>query len=117
MAFSRDGKLLATGKNDHSVTLWQVEETSSAPTFRTFSRGGGQVWSVAFSFDGSMLASGDDDGAIIVWETQTGASLHTLRSERPYERMNIRGVKGLTEVQKATLKALGAIEEAVEQPF
>jgi len=117
MAFSRDGKLLATGNNDHSVTLWQVEETSSAPTFRTFSRGGGQVWSVAFSFDGSMLASGDDDGAIIVWETQTGASLHTLRSERPYEGMNIRGVKGLTEVQKATLKALGAIEEAVEQPF
>jgi hypothetical protein len=29
---------------------------------------------------------------------------------RPYERMNITGVKGLTEAQKATLKALGAIE-------
>ena len=86
-------------------------------TFRTFSRGGGQVWSVAFSFDGRMLASGDDDGTIIVWETQTGASLHTLRSERPYERMNIREVKGLTEAQKASLKALGAIEEAVERPF
>jgi WD40 repeat protein/transcriptional regulator with XRE-family HTH domain len=117
MAFSRDGKLLAMGNNDQSVTLWQVEETSSTPTFRTFSRGGGQVWSVAFSFDGSMLASGDDDGAIIVWETQAGTSLHTLRSERPYERMNIHDVKGLTEVQKALLKALGTIEEAVERPF
>ncbi len=117
MAFSRDGKLVATGNNDQSVTLWQVEETSSTPTFRTFSRGGGQVWSVAFSFDGSMLASGDDDGAIIVWDTQTGTSLQTLRSERPYERMNIGGVKGLTEAQKASLKALGAIEAAVELPF
>jgi len=116
MAFSRDGKLLATGNNDQSVTLWQVEETSSMPTFRTFSRDsrdGGQVWSVAFSFDGSLLASGDDDGTIIVWETQTGTSLQTLRSERPYERMNIRGVKGITEAQKASLKALGAIEAAV----
>ncbi len=117
MAFSRDGKLLATGNNDQSVTLWHVEETSSTPNFRTFSRDGGQVWSVAFSFDGSLLASGDDDGTIIVWETQTGTSLHTLRSERPYERMNIRGVKGMTEAQKASLKALGAIEEAVERAF
>jgi len=119
MAFSRDGKLLATGNNDQSVTLWHVEETSSTPTFRTFSRDsrdGGQVWSVAFSFDGSLLASGDDDGTIIVWETQTGTSLQTLRSERPYERMNIRGVKGMTEAQKASLKALGAIEAAVELP-
>jgi hypothetical protein len=29
----------------------------------------------------------------------------------PCERMNITGVKGLTEAQKATLKALGAIEQ------
>jgi hypothetical protein len=37
--------------------------------------------------------------------------LYTLRSDRPYERMNITQVKGLTEVQKATLRSLGAIEE------
>jgi hypothetical protein len=30
--------------------------------------------------------------------------------DRPYEGMNITGVKGLTEAEKATLKALGAIE-------
>ncbi len=28
----------------------------------------------------------------------------------PYERMNITGVTGLTEAQKANLKALGAVE-------
>jgi WD40 repeat protein len=116
MAFSRDGKLVATGNDDQSVTIWQFEETSNTPTFRTFSRGGGQVWSVAFSFDRSMLASGDDNGTIIIWDTQTGTSLQTLRSERPYERMNIHGVKGITDVQKALLKDLGAIEAAVELP-
>ena len=47
---------------------------------------------------GSMLASGDDDRTIIVWDTQMGTSLHTLRSERPYERMNIRDVKGMNEL-------------------
>ena len=42
---------------------------------------------------------------------QTGECLRTLRSDRPYERMNITQVKGLTEIQKATLRSLGAIEE------
>jgi hypothetical protein len=36
--------------------------------------------------------------------------LKTLRSDRPYEGMNITGVTGITDAQKATLKALGAIE-------
>ena len=45
-----------------------------------------------------MLASGDDDRTIIVWDTQMGTGLHTLRSERPYERMNIRDVKGMNEL-------------------
>jgi WD40 repeat protein/transcriptional regulator with XRE-family HTH domain len=114
MAFSRDGTMLANGYNDHTVKLWQFKETSSTQAFTTFSRGGGQVWSVAFNLDGSMLASGDDEGTIVVWDIKTGIRLHTLRSERPYERMNIQGVKGLTQAQKASLKALGATEEPVE---
>jgi hypothetical protein len=33
------------------------------------------------------------------------------RPDRPYERLNITGATGLTEAQKAALKALGAVEE------
>ena len=36
--------------------------------------------------------------------------LRTLLADRPYEGMNIRGAIGLTAAQKATLKALGAVE-------
>jgi len=58
-----------------------------------------------------MLASADDDGMIKIWDIYTTEILKTLRSGRPYERMNITGVSGLTEAQKATLKLLGAIED------
>ena len=70
------------------------------------------VTSVCFSPDGRTLASGseDRDRTIILWEVETGQALKTLRPDRPYERMNITGVTGLTEAQVAGLKALGAIE-------
>ncbi|BAY42500.1 WD-40 repeat-containing protein [Scytonema sp. HK-05] len=42
---------------------------------------------------------------------KTGECLKTLRSDRPYENMNITGITGLTEAEITTLKALGAVEE------
>jgi WD40 repeat protein len=58
-----------------------------------------------------MLSSSSDDGTIQCWDTQSYERLNTLIAERPYERMNITHVQGLTEAQKATLRVLGAIEE------
>jgi hypothetical protein len=44
-----------------------------------------------------------------LWDVQTGECLHTLHSDRPYERMNITAATGLTAAQVAALKALGAV--------
>ena len=33
-----------------------------------------------------------------------------LRRDRPYERLDITGIQGLTQAQKVSLRALGAIE-------
>jgi WD40 repeat protein len=66
---------------------------------------------VVFSPGGEILASSGYDGTIKLWDSQTGACLRTLRNDRPYERMNITQVQGLTEAPKAALKLLGAIEE------
>jgi hypothetical protein len=57
-----------------------------------------------------MLASCGDDGAIMIWSLDSGEHLQTLRRDRPYERLDITGIRGLTEAQKVTLLALGAIE-------
>ena len=77
----------------------------------------GTVQSLKVSPDGSMLASCGDDGAIMLWDLHGGEHLCTLRRDRPYERLNITGIRGLSEAQKATLRALGAVEDAaVDSP-
>jgi WD40 repeat protein len=58
-----------------------------------------------------MAISGSWDETIKLWDVQTGECLKTLRSDRPYEGMNITGVTGITEAQISTLKALGATEQ------
>jgi hypothetical protein len=48
----------------------------------------------------------------MIWDLASHEHLWTLRRDRPYERLNIAGIRGLSEVQKASLQALGAIDEA-----
>jgi hypothetical protein len=108
VAFSPDGQTLASGSADQTVRLWDVYTGQS---LKTLSGHTNLVYSVAFSPDGRLLASGSVDETIKLWDVQTGECLKTLRPDRPYERMNITGATGLTGAQKATLKALGAVED------
>ncbi|MCX5963989.1 MAG: hypothetical protein NT070_12855 [Cyanobacteria bacterium] len=68
------------------------------------------VSSVMFNADESQIITGSWDETIKVWDVETGECLFTL-TDRPYEGMNITGVKGLTTATIATLKALGAVED------
>ncbi|MBV9357807.1 MAG: hypothetical protein JO023_20020, partial [Chloroflexi bacterium] len=70
----------------------------------------GVVWSVAFSRDGQLLASGGDDGMLRLWQTGSNVGWRTLRADRRYERLDITGLSGVTEAQRVSLLALGAVE-------
>ena len=70
----------------------------------------GAVQTVKKSADAAKLASCGIDGAVMIWDIRTGEHLQTTRRDRPYERLDITGIRGLTDAQKVTLQALGAVE-------
>ncbi len=107
VAFSPDSQTLATSTQDYTVKLWDV---STCECLRTLQGHTSWVWSVTFSPDNQTLASSSEDETIKLWDVKTGECLKTLKAEKPYERMNIMGVTGLTEATIATLKALGAVD-------
>ncbi|PSB13725.1 hypothetical protein C7B76_18765 [filamentous cyanobacterium CCP2] len=107
VSFNLDGTQLASSSTDRTVKLWDVP---SGRLLNTLEGHTSEVWSVRFNPQGNLLVSSSADETVRFWDAGTGKCLKTLRADRPYEGMNITGVKGLTDAQKATLRALGAIE-------
>jgi WD40 repeat protein len=75
VAFSPDGKLLATCGYDRLIKLWDVATGKEVRTLKDHSDA---VYSLAFSPDGKLLASAAADRAVKVWEVATGKRLYTL---------------------------------------
>ncbi|HEV2880211.1 MAG TPA: protein kinase [Pyrinomonadaceae bacterium] len=87
VAFSPDGRLLATGSEDMSIKLWDAQ---TGQLKQTLSDLGSEVASVAFSPDGSMLAaalnynSTQNNYSVIVVDAQ-GGKLGEVKQKLTYQ--------------------------------
>jgi WD40 repeat protein/uncharacterized caspase-like protein len=77
VAFSRDGKLLATGSNDNTITIWDV---ATQRELKTLTGHSASLDSMDFSPDNRLLATAGEDGATFLWDANTGEHLLTLIS-------------------------------------
>jgi WD40 repeat protein len=82
VAFTADGKFVATGGGFHegALRLW---EAPTGKIVTQFGDHGGGVSALAFTPDSKTLVSGGWDGEVYYWEAATGKQVGRLPGERP----------------------------------
>src|SRR5436309_15637408 len=77
VAWSPDGRYIASGSKDKTVQVWDVATGKTLLTYRDHY----EVQSVAWSPDGRRIASASVDKTVQEWHVATGETLLTYRGD------------------------------------
>jgi WD40 repeat protein len=101
--FSRDESRLASGSDDNTVRVWDVQTGQCQHTLKGHSN---RVSSVVFSRDGSRLASGSYDSTVRVWDIASAEELLCYDSGTYNQIINFSGGNTNIVVNGASLSTV-----------
>jgi WD40 repeat protein len=79
VAYSYDGKTIASASDDSTVRIWSTDLKKDAPLMVL--RGHrAPVLTVLYSFDNNLLASSDANGEVIIWDANNGGILRKFKA-------------------------------------
>ena len=76
LAFSANGRLLASGSDDRTAIIWQIDSGKSKHILKGHDQ---TVRAVAFSPEGNLLATGSGNASVVLWEVSSGVLNRVLR--------------------------------------
>ncbi|QEI43812.1 hypothetical protein BMF77_04435 [Dolichospermum sp. UHCC 0315A] len=107
--------IVASAGHNRIITLWEIKGSQQEDKYefkyiKTFKGHKSAVESIVFTPDGQRLISCGQDQTIKFWDVEgkVNTSIHTIELDKPYQGMNISGVKNLDDAQIYALKELGA---------
>jgi len=83
VAWSPDGRQVATGSHDHTARIW---DATTGEVVRTLDGHGNWVLSVAWSPDGRRVATGSRDKTARIWDATTGEVIRALEGHGDWVR-------------------------------
>ncbi len=109
LAFSRTGKELICGNSLREVV---IRNAATGEVQRTLRGHTSDLTAIDASPVEDLVASGSSDGVVRLWDAVSGECRTVLTPEGPYAGMNISGATGISATQRATLVALGAVDDS-----
>lgn len=109
IAFSADGQHLVSDDADFSVL---IHHALTGTVDKRWTSHRSKLTCIVADPTSSTIATSDAAGIVQLWDVTTGAMLATTGLNGPYLGTNITGATGLTQGQRQSLLALGAVADS-----